>query len=202
MWKLGPFSEFTGNQCSLTCWKQSLSLIHGKNNRTSPAAISLLSWHTLLQLKEERKPWTGKWHCQAATSFCQHPESDYKAMCTGGAHLISSAHLLPSQPAADTLPGHCGGNELPCKGKQAKAGDLQNAATHRKKIEKLMVFVCQNRQPLSGWQFVKISNRVMHQGMRMSSEPSAKGYGARHKAHTNMQLKCKASISEHFQLLK
>lgn len=33
-------------------------------------------------------------------------------------------------------------------------------------------------------------------------EPSAKGYGARHNACTNMQLKCKGSTSEQFQLLK
>lgn len=147
MWKLGQFTEFTGNQCSLIHWKQLLSLTQGKNNRTSPAAISLHSWHTLLQLKES-KPWSGKWHCQAATSFCQHPQSDYEAMCTGGAHLLSSAQLLPSQPAADTLPGYCGGNELPCKGNQAEAGGLQNAATHRKETEKLMVFVCQNKTTL------------------------------------------------------
>lgn len=166
MWQL---SQFTGNQCSLKHWKQLLSLTQGKNNRTSPAAISLHSWHTLLQLKEESKPWTGKWHCQAATSFCQHPESDYEAMCTEGAHLLSWAQLLPSQPAADTFPGYCGGNELPCKGNQAKAGGLQNAATHRTKTEKLMVSVCQNRQPWSGWQFVKISNTAMHQGARISS---------------------------------
>lgn len=90
-------------------------------------------------------------------------------MYTGGAHLVSSAQPLPSQPAADTFRGYCGGNELPCKGNQAKAGGLQNAAIHREKNEKLMVFVCQNRQPLSGWQFVKISNRAMHQGTRISS---------------------------------
>lgn len=61
-------------------------------------------------------------------------------MFTGGAHLVSSAQLL-IQPAADTFQGYCRGNELSCKGNQARAGGLQSAATQRIKTEKLMVLV-------------------------------------------------------------